>query len=186
MLDLANFFKIVRAEIFFGHLTQPQVDGAEALLKAWDAGHPNGDARWLAYCLATAHHETAQTMQPIEEYGLGKGRPYGAPDPITGQTYYGRGYVQLTWKANYDRLGRLTGMDLVHEPENALIPAVAAEILFTGMIEGMFTGARLADFFDATRDDPVDARRIVNGRDCAEAIANTYASFFKALAPALP
>jgi hypothetical protein len=35
-------------------------------------------------------------MQPIEEYGKGRGMPYGKPDPTTGQVYYGRGFVQLT------------------------------------------------------------------------------------------
>jgi len=35
-------------------------------------------------------------MQPIEEYGKGKGMKYGSPDPETGQTYYGRGFVQTT------------------------------------------------------------------------------------------
>ena len=42
-------------------------------------------------------------MQPIEEYGKGKGRPYGIKDRETGETYFGRGYVQLTWRENYAR-----------------------------------------------------------------------------------
>ncbi|MBE3951934.1 hypothetical protein HJ144_09510 [Vibrio parahaemolyticus] len=46
-------------------------------------------------------------MQPVEEYGKGVGHEYGIPDPITGQTYYGRGDVQVTWKYNYERLSRL-------------------------------------------------------------------------------
>ncbi|TOE35570.1 hypothetical protein CGJ43_25525, partial [Vibrio parahaemolyticus] len=57
--------------------------------------------QYLAYVLATTYHETGHTMKPIEEWGKGQGRPYGEPDPETGQTYYGRGYVQLTWLANY-------------------------------------------------------------------------------------
>ncbi len=36
-------------------------------------------------------------MQPIEEYGRGKGRKYGAPAGPYGKIYFGRGYVQLTW-----------------------------------------------------------------------------------------
>ncbi|MEE4406756.1 hypothetical protein [Enterobacter mori] len=58
----------------------------------------------LAYVLATTYHETAFTMQPIEEYGKGAGHPYGEPDPETGLAYYGRGYVQLIWKDNYQKV----------------------------------------------------------------------------------
>jgi predicted chitinase len=35
--------------------------------------------------------------------------------PAAGQ-YYGRGFVQLTWKENYAALGKLTGYDLVNDP----------------------------------------------------------------------
>ena len=52
------------------------------------------DTRWLAYMLATTFHETAYQMWPIEEYGKGSGRYYGTPDPETGETDYGRGFVQ--------------------------------------------------------------------------------------------
>lgn len=36
--------------------------------------------------------------------------------PAVGQ-YYGRGFIQLTWKENYLALGKLTGYDLVNQPE---------------------------------------------------------------------
>ena len=49
--------------------------------------------RQTAYMLATAKHETANTFAPIEEYGKGKGLPYGKPDRKTGLVYFGRGYV---------------------------------------------------------------------------------------------
>ncbi len=70
------------------------------------------DARWAAYMLATVKHECADTWRPIEEYGKGKGRPYGTPVTVTApdgtqyvNAYYGRGFVQLTWKLNYDKMG---------------------------------------------------------------------------------
>ena len=44
--------------------------------KAWTPALAD-DLRWLAYMLATTFHETARTMQPIEEYGKGKGKTYG-------------------------------------------------------------------------------------------------------------
>jgi hypothetical protein len=100
-LQRKYFFDKVRAELFAGSLSEEQVAGMEEMLSF---GERIGcDDRHLAYVLATAFHETARTMQPIEEYGKGKGKSYGAPDPQTGQTYYGRGYVQLTWKENYQK-----------------------------------------------------------------------------------
>lgn len=61
----------------------------------------------ISYVLATVRHETAGTYLPIAEYGKGEGKPYGNPDPLTGKIYYGRGYVQLTWKENYERFSRI-------------------------------------------------------------------------------
>src|ERR1044071_1113225 len=101
------FFAAVRHAPFDGRLSQLQVDGMNAILDAWEqrfsqssssaVGRPppgTGDRRWLAYMLATTFHETARTMQPIREFGRGRGTRYGT-------TYYGRGFVQLTWEANY-------------------------------------------------------------------------------------
>ena len=185
MRDSQHFFGSVRDEVFGGHLRQPQVDGLNALLAEWDAHHAPDDGRWLAYCLATAAHETALTMQPIEEYGRGIGHPYGRQDPVTRQTYYGRGYVQLTWKANYALLGAAGGRDLVNSPAEALEPHIAASILFGGMIGGSFTGAALEDFFHGEQADPFGARRIVNGTDQSVTIAKKYYAFLRALAPAV-
>lgn len=181
------FFATLRRSVFGGHLTQGQVDGLQGLLSAWGDGYAGAhpDPRWLAYILATAAHETGYTMQPIAERGLGAGHPYGLPDQVTGRTYYGRGYVQLTWKTNYARLSRFVGTDLVMYPERALEADTAAEILFQGMIFGEFTGAALDHYFNQTTDDPVGARRIINGTDCAEAIAGIHRSFLHALTPPL-
>lgn len=182
-VDRDRFFGSVRVQPFGGRLTPAQVEGCTAILDGWEARPALGDRRWLAYMLATAKWETGHTMQPIEEYGKGRGRPYGAVDPATGQAYYGRGYVQLTWKDNYRRMADLTGVDLVHHPERALEPAIAAQILFAGMMDGLFTGVGLPRFFDAERDDPVGARRIINGTDHAAAIAAIHDSFLKGLQP---
>ena len=106
------FYKQVRTQLFAGRLAQGQVDGMEAILNEWDIRGLT-DSRYLAYMLATAFHETAFTMQPIEEYGKGRKRSYGMPDKITGKTYFGRGFVQLTWKRNYESMGNILNVDLV-------------------------------------------------------------------------
>jgi hypothetical protein len=157
----------------FGALNQSRVDGINTLVAEMEA-REWADQRWWAYVLATAWHETAGTMKPLEEYGRGAGRAYGNPDPVTGKTYFGRGFVQLTWKDNYQRLGGILGLPLVGQPELALEPVNAARIMCEGMAGGLFTGKALGDYFDADTDDPRNARRIVNGTDRAELIARYH------------
>jgi hypothetical protein len=182
------YFDHVRGTLFDGALSQQQVDGQNILLGLfeWEAtGTPMTDIRWLAYLLATAFHETAHTMWPIEEFGKGEGRDYGEPDPETGQTYYGRGFVQLTHKENYDRasaaLALIDDRDLVRHPELALDSLIAARILFRGCAEGWFTGRRLGMYFNVDTDDPINARQIVNGNDQDALIASYHAEFLIAL-----
>jgi hypothetical protein len=173
------FFDAVRTSLFQGSLTQEQVDGLNVLL---DEGEARGwDHRWLAYLLGTTYHETAKTMQPIAEYGRGAGKPYGVPDPSTGQTYYGRGYVQLTWKENYQKMQDLLSVPLVAEPDLALEPEIACQVIFHGMETGTFTGVGLPDYFTDTLTDWVNARRIVNALDRADAIAGYAEQFHAAL-----
>ena len=103
--DRKHFFDTVRKDLFRGTLTQAQVDGMNYLLAIWERHfeepNPRDGTKWLAYALATFFHETAERMEPIEEYGKGSGKSYGKPAGPHGQCYYGRGYVQLTWETNY-------------------------------------------------------------------------------------
>jgi len=190
--DRDAYFGAVRDTLFDAALTQQQVDGQNVILAVWEygaGGTPLTDIRWLSYMLATTYHETAETMWPIEEYGRGDGRDYGEPDPETGQTYYGRGFVQLTWKENYDRasgaLGLIDTRDLVWHPQLALDSLIASRVMTRGMAEGWFTGAQLGDYFNADTDDPINARRIINGNDQDTKIAGYHADFLDALNIAL-
>lgn len=178
MIDRKAFFDAVRKEPFPKRLTTRQVDGMEAILAEWERRRLT-DLRWLAYMLATTYHETARTMQPIEEYGKGKGREYGKPAGPYQKVYYGRGFVQLTWLANYQKAAKALGVDLVRYPERALEAGIAAAIMFDGMMQGWFTGKKLSDYFAGTKADWVNARRIVNGVDKASEIAG-YARLFHA------
>jgi len=184
MLNRRVFFADIRQSLFRGTLSQTQVDGLNHLLDVWCAHHRARDPRWLAYCLATAYHETAHTLEPLSEYGRGRGRPYGKRDPESGLVYYGRGLVQLTWAANYRAMGRKLGLDLYRNPELANDPAIAAQILYSGMIDGDFTGKKLADYIDGNRANFRGARRIVNGTDRAGLIAGYAVAFAQALAAA--
>ena len=182
MIDRDKFFGRVRVMPFGGALHQGQVDGCNAILDTWESRPDLIDLRWLAYMLATAKWETAHTMKPIEEIGKGRGRPYGVPT-IDGRVFYGRGYVQLTWATNYAKMAALTGADLVGHPEFALEPKIAAIVLFEGMKGGMFTGVGLPRYFSDAVDDPVNARRIINGTDHAEDIAAIHHAFLAGVQP---
>lgn len=129
-----------------------------------------------AYVLATALWETARTMRPVREYG---GETY-----LRTKKYYpyvGMGYVQLTWKANYEKAGRKLGVDFLSNPKLLLEPRYAAPILVTGMKEGWFTGRKLADYITLQKSDFTSARRIVNGTDKAASIAAIAREYDKAL-----
>lgn len=91
------------------------------------------------------------------------------------------GYVQLTWRENYEKAGKKLGADFVSNPKLLLEPRYAAPILVTGMKEGWFTGKRLDQYITISRSDFTGARRIVNGTDKAGEIAKLARDYDAAL-----
>lgn len=183
-----KFFPSVRISLFDGRLTQSQVDGINFILSEWEKNWQERDLRCLAYALATTFHETARTMQPIEEFGKGSNYPYGKRRKMTGEPYsdyseiyYGRGFVQLTWYENYQKAGEKLGYDFLSDPSLVMVPDVAAEILLRGMFEGWFTGRKLSSFFTSEKTDWVGARTIINGTDKAAMIGDYAKKFYSAL-----
>ena len=172
LTDAAAFFASLRAS--FGSLLQEQVEGIEHLLRAMTAW----PLEWAAYGLATPWHETAATMQPIAEYGKGKGKTYGKPGKHNGQIAYGRGYPQLTWDYNYEAVDKGLGLGgaLVANYDLALDPDISARALVFGMETGLFTGKGLKSYPLGHYND---YRRIINGTDKAALIAG-YAMKFEA------
>jgi putative chitinase len=181
------FFANIRKSLYRDKLPQQAVDGCNVILDAaveYISGTKHALLRrqWLAYILATAYHETAYTMQPIREFGKGKGKRYGVPVPPYDQVYYGRGYVQLTWIDNYRKAGDLLSSEFVKNPDLVMQPKHAVAILFRGMIEGWFAkGQTLERYINENECDYVGARRIINGTDKAKLIAGYAAAFEKAL-----
>lgn len=186
------FYDAVRP-LFGGKLSQSQVEGINVILRATHGLH----VTHRAYLLATTHHETARTMQPVREtlaktddsaiarlesaWARGQLKwvktPYWRKDR-DGKTWLGRGYVQLTHKANYEKASKLTGVDLLANPNAAMRPDVAAKILVAGSQQGMFTGKSLSDYLPG---DYVGARRIINGTDRAADIARLAEGYEAAL-----
>ncbi|WP_245281592.1 hypothetical protein [Ensifer sp. ZNC0028] len=151
------------------------------------------DNRWLAYMLATDR----RTMQPVTEnlsYSaerltqvwptrfatIASAKPFarnpcklankvyggrmGNTAPDDGWLYRGRGLPQITGKQNYEKFG------IADAPEKAAEMPMAIRILFDGMIGGIFTGKKLADYFNQVDNDLVGARRIIS-TDKAKPIA---------------
>jgi putative chitinase len=81
MINRQFFFDYARQHLFSGLLKAGPVAGLTAILDYWESNSSKKDDRWLAYALATAHHETDRTFRGIEEYGKGKNREYGKIDP---------------------------------------------------------------------------------------------------------
>lgn len=174
----------------FGQFRQSQVDGFNAIVDAANQfGTDAINPLYFAYMLATAWHETAHTMQPIEEYGKGRGRRYGSNIDINGSRYqglphiyYGRGYVQLTWLTNYVLMGKKLGIDLVNNPSLALDPKHATDIMIMGMLDGLFTSKRLSDCIKhGSYAEFVSARRVINGKDKDALIAGHAVRFLDCL-----
>ena len=190
------FFDKLRAGIMGPKLDDDEVSGTTAILEAM-AGLP---VSWCAYALATAYHETAYTMQPIKEYGGPKylftmydpqgprpvkAKRHGNIYPGDGVKFCGRGYVQLTWRTNYERAGKLLGVDLLNDPDLAMSKDIAALIMRNGMKTGWFTGKAFVNYLPsngpANRAQFQAARRIINGVDKSDLIAGYALAFQDAL-----
>ena len=182
------FFNQIKQTLFNGKLSQTQVTGLTCVLDEWEKNYSKNDDRFLAYMLATAHHETDRQINGIEEYGKGKGRPYGkklkmskVPYATPDKLYYGRGLVQLTWYENYEKAGKKIGVDLLNNPQLALNINNAVKIMFLGMTEGWFTGRKLSSYFNGAAEDWINARRIINGLDKANLIASYAHQYYASI-----
>lgn len=200
IFDEQRFFKAARRDLFSGRLNTAQVSGMAALVAGWRALTDTDDPRRIAYCLATAFHETGGRMQPVRETFAPSDRaamlrlerahaagrlpqvrtPYWRLD-AEGKSWFGRGLVQITHKRNYERLSAAIGVDLVADPGRAMELDVAVRILVIGMRDGLFSGVKLADAFGRDMTDWTGARRIVNGLDRAALVAGHGRAFLAAM-----
>jgi hypothetical protein len=104
-----------------------------------------------------------RSFEPVNEYGGDEyykkyeGRAdLGNTQPGDGVRFHGRGFIQLTGRANYRSYGQKLGIPLEAEPERALEPDVAARLLTS-----YFADRKIADF--ARSGDWKMVRRKVNG-----------------------
>lgn len=199
-INRSFFVQTARLSLFDGSQTTSQVLGLKRFLDYWEGRHKSKDDRWLAYILGTVHHETGRTFMPVREtfaksdseamkrlnkaFGAGKltwvKNPYWAEDS-DGKSWLGRGYCQLTHKYNYKKASVLVGHDLVADPSLAMNPDIASKIIFEGMISGLFTGKKLADYFSTSKADWRNARKIINGLERADLVGSYAKKYYSCI-----
>jgi hypothetical protein len=163
-------------------LSQQQVNSINNFLDMLEKDL-RGDKPYLtrnqaAYILATVYHETNRTFAPVREaYWLSE---EWRKKNLRYYPWYGRGYVQLTWEANYRKMGQRLGKDFTANPDMVMQPLVAYDVLTVGMMEGRFTSVSLPEYVSPVTGECnyAGARRVVNGTDRADQIAG-YARTFQ-------
>ena len=180
----------------FQHLKPEESAGIRTLLQYMVNDMDLYDIRWAAYMFATIKVECKHTFLPIEEdqalWSQHTG-PHGyareitvndeAGHPVTNR-YYGRGYVQLTLRENYLKLGQRLGVGRAFEihPEQVLVPDTSYRIASIGMREGLFSqGETLSKYITGDACNYYDARNIINGQHDAATLIEQYAISFECL-----
>lgn len=127
-----------------------------------------GDRDLVLAALATIRAET-ESFEPIKEgisrfntrvdpFDLYNDRHDLGNGPSDGARFPGRGYVQLTGRANYTFYGAAIGRPLASNPDLACDPTVAGELL-AAFLQRNETPMRAA----IARGDLAEVRRLVNG-----------------------
>ena len=121
------------------------------------------DRLTLIAALGTIKTETGG-FSPIPEYGSDTyffqsyedRKDLGNTQRGDGIRYKGRGFIQITGRANYEYYGRKLNVPLISNPDSALLPDVAAEILAEYFLDRQVSQV-------ANKKDWERVRRIVNG-----------------------
>lgn len=114
----------------------------------------NTPARQAAFIAQLAHE--SGNFKYSEEIASGRAyegrRDLGNTQPGDGERFKGRGYIQLTGRANYAAAGKSLGLDLVNHPELAARPENAARIAaWYWNSRGLNAKADAGDFDGITR-----------------------------------
>lgn len=167
-------------------------------LLAENAEHGVNNINQYAYELATTKREThmgnwmnefGKSSYFEKKYGMNSSHRDDLQNtqPGDGAKFHGRGLVQITGRRNYtdwtERMEKENyqhngqAVDLVNHPELAADPGIAAHIAVKGMRDGTFTGRKMGDYINDSKTDFYNARRVINGTDHAQEIADQATAF---------
>jgi predicted chitinase len=110
----------------------PSVFKGDKALAQQYAGNPNNSLPEFLYGSTTA-----------------KGRGLGNTQPGDGGNFIGRGYIQLTGRANYSKYGTMVGQDLINNPKLLSDPAIAAEVSVKYMLDRCKISQTDPNYFEA-------------------------------------
>jgi hypothetical protein len=78
--------------------------------------------------------------------------------------------IAMTSGTGTGRMG--LDLDLVANPDLAMRPDIACFLLVHMAMYGLCTGVGINDYINEEQTDFINARRVINGLDCAELIAD--------------
>ncbi len=110
----------------------PSVFKGDKALAQQYAGNPNNSLPEFLYGYTTA-----------------KGKGLGNTQAGDGGKYIGRGYIQLTGRANYSKYGTMVGQDLLGNPSLLSNPAIAAEVSVKYMLDRCKVAQTDPNYFEA-------------------------------------
>lgn len=128
----------------------------------------------MAGAMATVRVECGKRFKPIMEYASGQAyegrKDLGNINPGDGVHYKGRGFIQLTGRANYASYGQKLGLDLIGNPDLALGVDVGAKILARYFKDRGVVEACLAK-------DWLRVRKLINGVNRSTGLPNGWLDF---------
>lgn len=194
-VDRKEFWKRYHASFdAYGRTTQATTDALNDILDRFETETRLKYISHYAYVLATSYHETGingNHFVPVKEGRERASSPRRAnQDKYWGTGFYGRGQVQTTWKENYLKLGKGLGVGdmFVKNPDLLLTGQWSYESLVYGLSTGLYRGdsagrktlSRYLKSDDATLQQYIDARDVVNGDKAKNGLLiATYAEKFE-------
>ncbi|MDM0073416.1 C1 family peptidase [Variovorax sp. J2P1-59] len=148
--NIARYLPYIGSALGVAHLTDPaMILGALGTIRAETEG-------FVPISEFQSKYNTAPGGAPYALYDLRKDIGNGAAGD--GAKYKGRGFVQLTGKANYIKYGKDVGLQLEAMPDMANAPEIAA-VLLALFLQDKATAFRAA----VAKKDYKAARKLVNG-----------------------